>query len=218
VGVGQRRGTEGSIGNKVAHARTHTHARRNTHDTHAHIHTHAHLHTHTRTHTHTRMTRAHVTTHMHTCIQTRTHTCTHIHMHTQTHWGLGKREGQKGAWGTKTHTHTHTHTRAETWARAHDGHAQAEHTRLQARVICQDKQADKRANKGKVHEGRFKARAHKRDVQCKHPGNGTGRVVVTVPQCQGWIDCDSILIIESCNAQAPLVPTQHVITADLMHF
>jgi len=36
--------------------------------------------------------------------------------------------------------------------------------------IYQDKHADKRAKKGKVRAGRCKARTHKRDMQCEHPG------------------------------------------------
>jgi len=36
--------------------------------------------------------------------------------------------------------------------------------------IYQDKQAGKRRNDGKVRAGRCKTRAHKNDMQCKHPG------------------------------------------------
>jgi len=43
--------------------------------------------------------------------------------------------------------------------------------RSQARIIDQDRQAGKRENEGKVRVGRYKVRAHKKDMQCKHPGN-----------------------------------------------
>jgi hypothetical protein len=43
-------------------------------------------------------------------------------------------------------------------------------TRSQARGICQHKQAGKRTNEGKVRAGRCRVRAHRKDMQCKHPG------------------------------------------------
>jgi len=65
---------------------------------------------------------------------------------------------------------------------AHEGHAQAGAWRTQARKkyahtkgfagtrICQDKQAGKRANEDKVHAGRCKVGARRKDMQCKHLG------------------------------------------------
>jgi len=76
-------------------------------------------------------------------------------------------------------------------AQAQGRHAQtsAGHTRTrgprkhrtcsQARGICHDKQAGKRANEGKVRAGRCKVRAHRKNMQCKHPGKV--RVAVAVP-------------------------------------
>jgi len=72
--------------------------------------------------------------------------------------------------------------------------------RVLAWVVCQDQQANKCTNKGKVHACRCKARAHKRDMQCKHPGCGTGRVAVAAP-CHDGCDCTMILIIWSCLAR-----------------
>ena len=41
---------------------------------------------------------------------------------------------------------------------------------------------------------RCEALAHKRDTQCKHPGNGTGRVAVAVP-CHACYACAMTLIM-----------------------
>jgi len=54
------------------------------------------------------------------------------------------------------------------------------HTRSQVHSIYKDKQAGKRANEGKVHAGRCKVLAHQKDMQCRHPGQGTGLVAVAV--------------------------------------
>jgi len=71
-------------------------------------------------------------------------------------------------------------------ARAHKGPAQAQRMCSQARVTCHGRQADNR--NGTVRACRCKARAHKRDMQCKHPVNGIGRVAVAVPchDCCQW--------------------------------
>jgi len=78
-------------------------------------------------------------------------------------------------------------------------------TREQVRFVCQDKQADKRANKDKVRAFRCKARAHKRDIQCKHLGNGTRLVTVNVP---GYDCCACAMILimsgeRGCGTGAP---------------
>jgi len=41
--------------------------------------------------------------------------------------------------------------------------------------------AGKHANEGKVRTGRCIVRAHRKDMQCKHPGKGTRRVAIAVP-------------------------------------
>jgi len=53
-------------------------------------------------------------------------------------------------------------TRAK-WARAST-------TRTQKHTVSVNKQAGKRTNEGKVRAGRCRVRAHRKDMQCKHPG------------------------------------------------
>ena len=82
-------------------------------------------------------------------------------------------------------------------------------TRVHVQVVCEDKQVNKCANKDKVRAYRCKARSrahtHKRDMQCKHPGNGTRHVAVNVP-CYNCCACAMILIMSGergCGAWAP---------------
>jgi len=96
-------------------------------------------------------------------------------------------------------------------ARAHKWPAPAQHTRASTGCLPRQagKQDNKRANKDNVHAYRCKARArahtHKRDMQCKYPGNGTRHVAVNVP-CYDCCACAMILIMSGergCGAWVP---------------
>ena len=82
-------------------------------------------------------------------------------------------------------------------------------SRVQVRLVCHHKQANKRVNKDRVRAYRCKAsvraHTHKRYMQCKHPGNGTRHVAVNVP-CYDCCTCAMILIMSGergCGAWAP---------------
>jgi len=99
---------------------------------------------------------------------------------------------------------------------AHTSGPHKHNTRVQVRVVCQDKQANKCANKGKVLACRCKARKHKRDMKCKHLGNGTGRVAVAVPYLDCF-DCAMVFIIGPgcCLVHGLVCKVVHVQGADV---